>query len=213
MNDQEFVFGGFQAVANYLGIKSANGCTSDDRSQHPTSLTYTTRPRARPVTVAGPIGVDVYATSTTDQSELVATFAIVSPNGSSRPLASGDLLGSLRKVDRRRSWRGDGALIAPYHPFTRESERPVPAGEVVRYRFEVPGILARVAPGQRLRITLSTAMTPYLEPKMPDQKRLLGGRYEIQRSAAAPSAVHVPLIRPARLHTSPVEWGPCTNDC
>lgn len=213
MNDQEFLSGGFQAVGNYLGMKSENPCTFDDRTQHLTSLTYTTAPLTKPMTVAGPIGVDVHATATTDQTEFVATLAVVTPDGGSRPLATGDLLGSLRQLDRRRSWKLDGKLVAPYHPFTRRSERAVPRGAVVRYQFEIPGTLARIAAGNRLRITLATSMTPYLQPKAPDQARLLGGRYDVQRSAARPSAIHVPLIAPARLQTSRVDWGPCSNDC
>lgn len=213
MNDQEFVFGGFQAVGNYLGMKSENPCAFDDRTQHLSSLTYTTPPLRKDMTVAGPVGVDLYATATTDQTELIATLGVVTPDGASRPLATGDLLGSLRQLDRGRSWRLGGRIIAPYHPFTRRSERPVPRGSIVRYQFEIPGMLARIAAGNRLRITLATSMTPYLQPKATDQARLLGGRYEIQRSPSSPSAVHVPLVRPADMHTSRVNWGPCSNDC
>lgn len=212
MNEQEFLVGGFQAVGNTLGISTENPCSFDDWSQHPTSLTFTGPALRRARTVAGPVGVDLLLSSSTDQVELVATLAEVSPTGQSRPLATGDLLGSLRRVDRRRSWMIGGHNVLPYHSYAKVDERPVPIGRPVRYRFEIPPTLARIRPGHRLRITLSTAMTPYLQPKMPDQRRLFGGSYRLMLGEGG-SRVHVPLVDPRRLRTSPTAWGPCFNDC
>lgn len=178
-------------------------CTQDDRTIQtgPGALTYTTEPMRRDVAVAGPIAASVYATSTRPDVELVATVQDVAPDGTSKPLTAGALLGSFRKLDRARSWRArDGRLLLPYHPYTRASVRPVKIGSVTRFDIEVSPTVAEIPAGHRLRLTLATSDTPHLMPIPEQLANLVGGVYQVQRNKAAASYLEIP-IAPAAAFT------------
>jgi len=137
----------------------------------------------------------------------VVTLDDVSTDGSSRPLATGALLGSMREVDGSRSWVVDGKLIAPYHPMTKAAEKALVPGQVTRLDIEIPATLARVRAGHRIRITISGSRAPYLVPPAYKTGDLAGGVYEVQRTAIHASRVNIPLVDPDGLATSPVNWG------
>ncbi len=156
--------------------------------------TYTTAPLRRAATIAGPIDVTVYATATTRETQWVAQVQDVAPDGTSVALTEGALLGSLRAVTEKGTWRTpDGQIVLPNHPYTRASARPVTPGAVTRYDIEVFPTYATIAPGHRIRITLSTADTPHLIPTLPALAALAGGIYQVQLSPAHPSAVQFSL--------------------
>jgi uncharacterized protein len=101
----------------------------------------------------------------------------------------------------------------PYHPFTKASESPLGVGAVERLDIEVFAALASLAQGHRLRVTITTSATPYLTPMPGDYASLVGGRYGIQRSAAYPSHLNVPLVPSSSLQQSPTDWGSCNGSC
>ena len=178
-------------------------CTQDDRTLQtgPGALTYTTAPFDSAKVVDGPIAARIYATSTRPETELVATLEDVSPDGSSAPLTSGALLGSFRDVDRGRTWRApDGNPTMPYHPYSKSSVKPVTPGKVTRYDIEIFPTLADIAPGHRLRLTITTSDTPHLLPSPAQALNLAGGVYQVQRNASAASYVEVPLADPEAFH-------------
>jgi uncharacterized protein len=174
-------------------------CTTDDRTLQagPGALTYTTAPFDSAKVLDGPIAARIYATSTRPETELVATLEDVSPDGSSAPLTSGALLGSFRKLDRGRTWRGpDGNPTMPYHPYSKSSAKPVTPGKVTRYDIEIFPTLAELAQGHRLRLTITTSDTPHLLPSPAQAANLTGGVYQVQRNASSASYVEVPLADP-----------------
>jgi uncharacterized protein len=213
MTDQEALGGPVKAQGDMRGVRHENACTHDDRGFETGALTYTTPPLERPLTIAGPGNVTLHATSTTVNSAWVVTLSDVAPGGTARPLSTGDLIGSQRALDERRSVRLGGRLLAPYHPHTRASEEPVPPGRRVRYDVELPGIMARIAPGHRIRLTVHTSYRPYLEPTLPHQEQLFGGRQRVARGGAEASSLTLAVAAPDRLRTSTVGWGPCVTDC
>jgi putative CocE/NonD family hydrolase len=180
----------------------------DDRGFEAHGLTYTTAPFSQGKYLAGPIDVTVYATSTTADTEWVATIEDVAADGTAYPLTQGALLGSLRAVDSRRSWSVDGRLLAPYHPYTLASRQFVTPGKVERYDIEVFPTFAYIAPGHRLRVTLTTSDTPHLVPTPRQLPNLVGGYYQVQRNAVYASYVNLPLADAGAFHASPVTWGP-----
>ncbi|HEU5005798.1 MAG TPA: CocE/NonD family hydrolase C-terminal non-catalytic domain-containing protein, partial [Jatrophihabitantaceae bacterium] len=99
-----------------------------------------------------------------------------------------------RALDASKSWSVDGKMIMPYHPYTKAASAPVVPGKVTRYDVEVFPTLATIAPGHRIRVTLSTTDFPHLMPTPPELLKLAGGRYHVQRTSAAPSSVTIPLI-------------------
>lgn len=211
--DQNLVNGPVKGVGDAAGFPTDDPCFFDDRTLEAQGLTYTTVPMQEAVDIDGPIGVTIYASSNTTQTEWIATADVVSPNGASRPLATGDLLGSLRQVDPSLSWTLDGKVVAPGHPYTQASNTPVTPGTVTKYELEIPGILARIDRGDRLRITINSSDTPYVLPTISDFRNLWGGIYHVLRSPQYPSSVNVPLVDPRTLTTSKYSWGDCVTDC
>jgi putative CocE/NonD family hydrolase len=190
-----------------------NPCFYDDRGLELGALTYTTAPLKQPLDIAGPATVTVHASANTANTEWVVTLNDVAPDGTARPFATGDLIGSLRDTDPSRGWTLGGRDLMPWHPFTRASEQAVRPGEVESYEIELPGTVARIARGHRIRITVQSSDAPYLEPDFPDQNQLMGGTYHVQRGGPRPSNVTLPVIQPGDLETSTVDWGPCPVDC
>ncbi|MDT4930885.1 MAG: uncharacterized protein QOF92_3752 [Pseudonocardiales bacterium] len=171
-------------------------CFDDDRlgQTGPTALTYTTPALTRAKTLAGPIAATIYAAANTRETEWVVNVEDVAPDGTSKPLTQGALLGSLRTVDSSRSWTVGGQVVMPYHPYTKASAHAVTPGAVTRYDVEVFPTYSTIAGGHRVRVTVTTTDFPHLVPTPPQILKLLGGRYVLQRTASAPSSVTLPLI-------------------
>jgi uncharacterized protein len=172
-------------------------CLDDDRPTQtgPTALTYTTASMPAATTIAGPISATLYATATTAQTQWVVNVEDVAPDGTSQPLTEGALLGSARAVDDSRSWTVDGHTVMPYHPYTAAAEKPVVPGAVTEYDVEVYPTYTTIAPGHRIRVTVTTNDFPHLLPTPEQLLGLLGGSCQLQRTAAYPSSVTLPLIR------------------
>jgi putative CocE/NonD family hydrolase len=194
---------GAGAVA--LATGDQNPCADDDRTLQagPGALTYTTAPFTSDRLIAGPIAATLYATSTRPDTFFEATIEDIDPGGSSTSLTAGGLLGSFRALDDKQTLRARGGNpILPYHPYTRASVTPVPAGEVTRFDVEIFPTFAKVAKGHSVRLTLTTSDTPHLG-FTPDQlQNLAGGAYQVQRNAAAASFVEIPTA-PADAFTQP----------
>jgi putative CocE/NonD family hydrolase len=191
----QWAMGGVSIPAHSAGLLAP--CADDDRLTQagPWATTYTSAPFTRRQTLAGPITATVFASSTTSETELVAEIEDVTPNGTSYPLSEGALLGSLRAVDKSRSWTANGMTVLPYHPYTRASARSVAPGAVTKYEIQIFPTLATIPAGNRLRLTLSTVDTPHLTPLPAQVGKLTGGVYAIVRSASAPSSLTIETLR------------------
>jgi len=190
----QWLMGAFTLVTDNLGHPVP--CFDDDRAGQtgPTALTYTTSPFGHARTLAGPITVTIYARANTADTEWVVDVEDVAPDGTSKPLTQGALLGSQRTLDRSRSWTVGGKLVLPYHPYSKAAARPVPANRTVRYDVEVFPTYATIAAGHRIRVTVTTTDFPHLMPTPPQLANLFGGRYQVRRGGTAPSSVTLPLI-------------------
>ena len=190
----QWMMGTASLVTSYLPRPTP--CFDDDRPGQtgPTVLTYTTAPFAHARTLAGPIAATIYASASTAETEWVVNVEDVAPNGVSKPLTQGALLGSQRALDPSRTWTVDGSVVMPYHPYTKAAAVPVRKGAVTQYQVEVFPTYSTIAAGHRIRITIETTDFPHLLPTPPELVRLLGGVYQVQRTAAAPSSVTLPLL-------------------
>jgi hypothetical protein len=171
-------------------------CLQDDRLTQvgPSVLNYTTTPFAHAVTLGGPISATMYAKATSTDTEWVVEVEDVSPNGSATPLTEGALLGSLRATSPAQSWvAADGQYLLPYHPYTQASSQPVVPGALTQYNIEVFPTLSTIAAGHRIRITVTTADAPHLQPSVPETAHLVGGVYTVEHGAAGLSSVELPL--------------------
>jgi uncharacterized protein len=172
----------------------------DNRRLQRGALTYTTERFSAPTVVAGPITLTVHAAATTTETLWVAHLDDVAPNGISRPLTQGALLGSHRALDPARTWYlPDGTVLRPHHLSTRSAVEPVVPGEVTRYDVEIFPTAALIAPDHRLRLTLTTYDFPHLVPTKPARRALAGGSYLLHQGGPTPSHILIPLADPDTL--------------
>jgi hypothetical protein len=159
----------------------------------PGEAQFTSAPLARDLRLAGPAGLRLVATSTRPESIFVARLFDVAPDASATELTGGALLGSLRALDRRRSWRAPGGgFVLPYHRLTADSQQPVPAGESVRYEIEVRPVFTTIPAGHRLRLRIATGDFPHLAPPPTALPSLIGGEYRIAHGASLLDLVTLP---------------------
>lgn len=201
---EQWSLGALELALQPLGL--GDPCAGQDivpASVGPGQLVYTTPPLAADRVLAGPLAATIYATANTTDTEWIAKVSDVAPDGTSTDLTQGALLGSHRALDEARTWRApDGLPVLPYHPDTKASKQPVVPGAVTRYDIEIRSTFVTLKAGHRLRLTLLSAQTPHLIPIPEDLVKLAGGLYEVQRSAAAPSSLQVPLGDPVSFAAS-----------
>jgi hypothetical protein len=172
----------------------------DNRRLQRGALTYTTGPFTSPTLVAGPITLTVRATASTTETLWVAHLDDVAPDGASRPLTQGALLGSHRALDPTRTWYlPDGTVLRPQHVSTRSAAQPVVPGEVTRYDIEIFPTAALIVPDHRLRLTLTTYDFPHLVPTRLARDALTGGTYRVHQGGPTPSHILIPLADPDTL--------------
>jgi putative CocE/NonD family hydrolase len=170
---------------------------TDNRRLQRRALTYTTEPFTSPTLVAGPIALTVHATANTTETLWVAHLDDVAPDGTSRPLTQGALLGSHRALDPDRTWYlPDGSVLRPHHYSTRDAAEPVVPGELTRYDVEIFPTAAYIAPKHRLRLILTTYDFPHLVPTKPARRALAGGRYQLRQGGPTASHILISLADP-----------------
>ena len=171
-------------------------CLHDDRVAQigPDALTYTTKPMKKATTLAGPLSARIYATANTTETQWVVTVEDVAPNGTSKPLTQGALLGSARAINKSRSWKVKGKQVMPYHPYTKAASKPVKPGVMTRYDIEVFPTMTTLAKGHRLRVTVATNDFPHLVPTPPSLLKLLGGSYRVARQVGAASYLRLSVL-------------------
>jgi uncharacterized protein len=172
----------------------------DNRRVQRGALTYTTEAFATPTLIAGPIALTVHATANTTETLWVAHLDDVAPDGASRPLTQGALLGSHRELDPERTWYlSDGTVLRPHHFSTRSAAKPVVPGELTRYDLEIFPTAAVLESGHQLRLTLTTFDFPHLVPTVPARRALVGGSYRLHQGGPTPSHLLVPVADPDSL--------------
>ena len=197
-----------------------------------TTMTFDAAPLDTDQVVAGPVGATIDAKSSTRNLNLIATLNDVSPDGQVNQLVTGSIVGSLRAVDPKTSWRDtNGLTIRPIHPFRTDAyAKP---NTLQRYEISLTPTLSLVASGHHLQLVLSSqppanksasllsALTIPLPclPSAPQQESLAGGEFTIVWSASSPSSINVPLMDAGALpaatsaatdtsngHVEPLEW-------
>jgi uncharacterized protein len=169
----------------------------DNRRVQRGALTYTTEVFATPTLIVGPITLTVHATANTTEALWVAHLDDVAPDGASRPLTQGALLGSHRELDPERTWYlSDGTVLRPHHFSTRSAAKPVVPGELTRYDVEIFPTAAVLGAGHQLRLTLTTFDFPHLVPPVPARRALAGGSYQLHQGGLTPSHLLIPVADP-----------------
>jgi len=198
---EQWSFGVGSYLLSRAGRPSRSGA-GNRRLERGSALTFTTGPFREPRLLAGPATLTLSATADTTETAWVAHLDLVTPDGRTRPLTEGALLGSHRALDEERTWyTPDGDVLWPYHRSTRESCRPVAPGEPTRYDVELFPTAALITTGDRLRLTLTTSDFPQLSPSRPARRALAGGHYRLHLGGAHGCRLILPLASPAATET------------
>jgi predicted acyl esterase len=168
-----------------------NPCLKDNALNDLGGLTFQTAPMRHPLRLQGPINVRLYASTPTGDGMFSVAVEDVAPDGTVSRLTGGWQVLSHRALDRKKSRYLDGRLIQPFHPFTRESQRPVPAGAVVPVDVEVFPTGAAIKPGHRLRLSIQVFDVPHLLPPITEVDQI--APLTVYSSATYPSVLTIPV--------------------
>lgn len=139
----------------------------DQRLEEPKELTYTTDPFDAPKDLVGPIRLVLYASSSASDTYWVARLVRVRADGSTELLTRGWLRASHRE--------------------SHETPSDIQPGRVYAYEIEIWPTARRFAPGERLRLDLSSADVPLQSPVAQ------AAMNTVYHDALRPSALIVPL--------------------
>lgn len=129
---------------------------TDMQLSGPTSLTYTTPVLSEDVNAVGPVGLDLWASSTAPFTDLAAVVADVWPNGTAYPVATGWLRTSYPVVNRSLSivepttLDPAGEIVDPYNVFS--TQYPALPGTMREYHIGVLPIGNHFFAGHRIRL-------------------------------------------------------------
>ncbi|HEX3901185.1 MAG TPA: CocE/NonD family hydrolase [Mycobacteriales bacterium] len=175
------------------GITAGLPCTTNETLAETGTLTFTTAPLEQPMHIAGPITLNLWATLSRPDASLYAAVTDVSSTGS-QEISSGGLDAQFRALDQAKTWRDSaGQVILPYHPFTKASLEPVPAGKPELYRIEIYPTDTTIAAGDRLRLVVGTANTPGFVVPVDRLTQMLGGTVTVLSSGSHRSSLLLPL--------------------
>jgi putative CocE/NonD family hydrolase len=119
----------------------------------PDALTFTTPPLTAAVDAVGPLSLDVYAATTSPESDINVVLADVWPDGSAYPVASGELNMDYPDVVAAQStYDSAGDVVDPYNDFS--AMKPPSPGVTREYHVEMIPIGNHFAAGHRLRLYL-----------------------------------------------------------
>ncbi|MGZ4205275.1 MAG: CocE/NonD family hydrolase C-terminal non-catalytic domain-containing protein [Actinomycetota bacterium] len=117
----------------------------------------------------------------------------VAPDGTSTQLTAGWNLLSMRALTMSKTVKSGSWIVTPYHPFTKASVLPTPAGQVMELWVEILPTTALIKAGHSLRLAIQQTDTPHLGPSLPEEASILGNVLTLLHDPAHPSAVVLPL--------------------
>jgi predicted acyl esterase len=201
----------FLSPHGLVGRPAGNGSSTltwGPRTQAGTTVSYRSSPLRGGATLAGPSAVAIAARSTGTNLELMADLYDVAPDGSSKQITHGGLMGTLRALDKSRSWRDANGL--PMRPFmSLRRETPVEPGALIRYSIPLQPAVWSLAPGHRLELRLASMADPQMclqklsqieapvlgcAPRAIHVAQLIGTSYTIALTGTDASALTVPLL-------------------
>lgn len=181
-----------QWTAGAGALGGANPCAEDHRLNDLTGLTYDYPVEGEPLRLAGPINAHLVVSSPVRDGTLAVRLESVAPDGTVTPLTAGWQVVSMRELNERRSVKRDGLIVRPWHPFTQESQEPMPQGTPVAVDVEIFPTTAVVPPGHRLRLAIQTTDRPHLFGPVPTELDSAGPGLRIWHDSQHPSWVAVP---------------------
>ncbi len=174
--------------------------TADQRfaSQRPDVLVYKTEPLEKDLTIAGPIEVELYVSTTSTDADWVVKLIDVYPDDypDPDPNPTGVRMGGYQQLLRGEPFRGK---------FRNSFEKPEPfkPGEVAKIKFTMPDVLHTLRPGHRLMVQVQSTWFPLVDRNpqtfcdiySADEKDFQKQTHRVYRSAEHPSKVTVRVLK------------------
>ncbi len=175
-------------------VLADNPCFTDQAANDQLGLVYETAPTTTAVRFAGPMNARLFVSAPSGDGLLSVSVSDVAPDGTVRRLSGGWQMVSQRALDRSRTRFLDGAVLQPFHPFTRASKDPLTSGEIAPVDVEIFPTGAVIKPGHRLRLAVQAFDVPHLIPTLPDALSTLVP-LTVHTSERYPSGVTLPWLR------------------
>jgi putative CocE/NonD family hydrolase len=174
--------------------------TADQRfaAQRPDVLVYQTPVLKEDLTVAGPIEVELYVTTTGTDADWVVKLIDVYPDDASDPdpNPTGVRMGGYQQLVRGEPFRGK---------FRNSFEKPEPfkPGEVTKVKFTMPDVLHTFRPGHRIMVQVQSTWFPLVDRNpqtfcdiyKADEKDFQKQTHRVYRDAEHPSKVTIRVIK------------------
>ena len=175
--------------------------TDDQRfaSTRPDVMTYATQVLRNDVTLAGPIGVTLYVSTSGTDSDFVVKLVDVYPDDTADPVPNPEKLhmGGYQQLVRGEPFRGK---------FRNSFERPEPfaPGKVTKIEYTMPDVLHTFRRGHRVMVQVQSSWFPLvdLNPQTftniykADRSQFHKAEQRIYRSAPVASVLHVNILPP-----------------
>jgi hypothetical protein len=177
------------------GLLAPVPCTTDNRLDEATSgVSYTTAPLTHDLQFDGPLFADIWVSTTASDAVVTVRVTDVAPDGTSTELTDGWLAASFRANDPTRSRYVGTQLMQPWHPFTRDSVLPVPAGQPVELPIEVFPTDAVIPAGHSLRLYVGPNDFPHAVPPFDQLTNELGGVVQVLHDPQHQSYLELPDV-------------------
>lgn len=177
------------------GVIGGPQCTRDERHREQAGLTFTGAPAEVATEISGPIAVHLEVDHDAVDGHWSVAVSDVAPDGRSTQLTNGQVVTSLREVDRDGSTvLPDGVYADPRLSLRRDRAQPVRPGERVTLEIPTLPVSAVLRPGHRLRVSVFAGNLPRGLALGPALHEGALAPQRLRLDPAAPSWVVVPTV-------------------
>ena len=174
-------------------------CDKDSRIAESNALTFTSAPAEHETTISGPINLRLNTVLDATDGYWTATLNDVAPDGSSRPITTGQQVISLQAYDPGRSkFAPNGDVVFPYTYLTLDKRQPLVPGEATGVDIGLLGTDALMRQGHRLRVDVYALNLPKALPMGWTLAESQLKPQHIQLDPEHPSYVSLPTSIPLR---------------
>ncbi|MGZ4120420.1 MAG: CocE/NonD family hydrolase [Actinomycetota bacterium] len=181
-----------RSTAQWTAAGTNQGCEANQRVNDLLGVHYD-MPVAHDTRLTGPASAHLYLTTNGKDAPVTVRLEDVAPDGTSTQLTAGWNLLSMRALTMSKTVKSGSWIVTPYHPFTKASVLPTPAGQVMELWVEILPTTALIKAGHSLRLAIQQTDTPHLGPSLPEEASILGNVLTLLHDPAHPSAVVLPL--------------------
>lgn len=161
-----------------------------------------------PLTMAGPMALTLYASSSNRNMEIIANLYDVSPEGVATYVSRGVILGSQLEIDSAKSWTDvNGAMVWPWQTLNRDEY--LSPNSVYKLHIALAPRAWQLQTGHHLRLELTTQSPEEVCPpgggsvansdepgylNNPQRQTIPGGIYTIYCGKEYPSCLYMPVL-------------------